>query len=69
MSAPLNSYRVTLTEWNVWEICIDARSQSKAEAKARRILCEEGDGPFKHRNCGIEHVESELVGVAEGGVA
>ena len=69
MSAPLNNYLVTLTEWNVWEICIEAKSQKAAELKAQRLLCEECDGPFKHRNCGIEHIESELVGAAEGGAA
>lgn len=69
MSAPLNSYRVTLTEWNVWEIVLEATSDNEAEAEAERVLCEEGDGPFKHRNCGIEYIESELLGVAEGGVA
>jgi hypothetical protein len=69
MSAPLNSYLVTLTEWNVWEICIEATSQERAEAKAQRLLCEEGDGPFKHRNCGIEDIESELLSAAEGGAA
>lgn len=63
MSALLTSkeYSVRLIAWDEWQIWLQASSAEDAEAEALRIFGEEGDGDFKHRGCGIDHVEVEEV--------
>lgn len=65
MTAPLNEvlkgYSIRLIAWDEWQIWLHASSAEDAEAEALRILSEEGDSDFKHRGCGIDHVEVEEV--------
>lgn len=64
MSAPLTTpkeYSVRLTAWDEWQIWLEAGSAEEAETEALRLLSEEGDASFKHRGCGIDHIEAEEV--------
>ncbi len=57
MSHLVQHYRVYLTTWDLWETWVDAASEEEAEAEARRLFTDEGESAFRHRDCGIEHVE------------
>lgn len=64
MSTPHSAekeYSVRLIAWDEWQIWLMANSAEEAEAEALRILSEEGEGDFKHRGCGIDHIEAEEV--------
>lgn len=66
MSAPLNTYRVSLSSWDVWEISIDAATEDDAIAEALRRYNADGSQDFRHRNCGVEDIgQAELEGPAE----
>lgn len=65
MTRQLTHYRVYLTTWDLYEVWLDAASPEEANAEARR-LCNAGrSDEFRHRDCGIEHVEVELYDTEE----
>lgn len=68
MSDTLASFSIRLTSWDCWQIILDAESAEAAEAEALRIFSEDGGADFKHRGCGVDGIEVEERGPAEGGV-
>lgn len=61
MSAPLNSYRISVVEWTLLEISVEAADPEAAIREARDIF-ERGDfGLFRHRDNGTE--SWEVIGV------
>jgi len=67
MSAPLNTYRVSICEWNLWEAVLEAATEDDAKMLAEQLMCTEGEAAFKHRDCGFDNVEAELVSSADDG--
>jgi hypothetical protein len=57
MSRLPKQYRVWLTSWDLYDIWIDASSAEEAEAEAKRLFSCGSEDEFRHRDCGIEHVE------------
>lgn len=54
-------YRVSLSEWNVYSISIDAPSAQAAEEYAQVIwISDDGLDLFKHRNCGFDAPIAEV---------
>ena len=66
MSAPLHRFRVYLTTWDSWLVVLNAESEQAAKVEAERLYYEIGDEEFKHKGCGLDSIEAEHVGPADG---
>ncbi|MBT9293113.1 hypothetical protein [Prosthecodimorpha staleyi] len=54
MAAPTaaREYRVTLYEWDVWDVIVEAASEAEAIAQAAALYREHGTAAFIHHDCG-----------------
>lgn len=60
-TAPIKKeYRVSLVAWDAYQTWITASSAAAAERKARALFAKD-EAAFKHRDCGIESIETEEV--------